>query len=73
MPENIENLCALCHKPANPLYMCDQDKFDNQFCWKCFEKTKCWDEHGEGCATMIVESGIPNVGNTKPGEHGGSE
>jgi len=45
--------CSVCGKPSNPVYMCDRDEFDNQYCGECFEKTGCNQEHDEDCATAI--------------------
>lgn len=48
--------CIACGKPANPIFMCDEQT-EGEFCGDCFEKaTGCTDEaHGEGCATIVHE------------------
>ena len=55
--KRVREACCLCHKPSNPLYMCDQDAFDNKYCGECFEKVGCHAKHEEGCATMVLSDG----------------
>lgn len=50
-------VCSVCGKKTNPLFMCDEDAHDNRYCDECFVRTGCRQEHGEGCETMVVSDG----------------
>jgi hypothetical protein len=56
---NEHDHCANCGADVTALgvsYFCDEDE-NGPYCGECFDKHACGKgEHGEGCATMVVEA-----------------
>jgi len=48
--------CSVCHRPSNPVYMCDLDESGNAYCKECFVKVGCIENHPEDCFTCIMEA-----------------
>lgn len=52
--------CRECMKDVPeclPLLMCDAPDAKEQYCATCFENWACEVRHGEGCATVVWETG----------------
>jgi hypothetical protein len=47
--------CAKCGKTGIPLFACDRDDSNNWYCEPHFVEIGCWQNHGEGCSTMVME------------------
>lgn len=51
--------CTICGPESDLLtvyYYCDEDIGDVAYCAKHFDELKCEEKHGEGCATMVIET-----------------